>query len=122
QQSGWHADTRQEFELSLVLGTMFGGMHTIGDFDRTATTSGPSMVSPMAFANTVINAAAGQCAIWHNLRGMNTTVAAGSVSGLRAIGHAFDLIRSGKAPAVLAGGVDEFSIESYYGFAGAGLL
>jgi 3-oxoacyl-[acyl-carrier-protein] synthase II len=101
---------------------MFGGMHTIGDFDRTAIVSGAASVSPMAFANTVINAAAGQTAIWHNLRGANSTVATGSTSGISAVGHGTDLIHSGRSKAVLAGGADEFSVESFCGFGRAGLL
>jgi 3-oxoacyl-[acyl-carrier-protein] synthase II len=101
---------------------MFGGMHTIGDFDRTALVSGAASVSPMAFANTVINAAAGQTAIWHNLRGANSTVATGSISGISAVGHGTDMIRSGRSKALVAGGVDEFSIESFRGFDLAGLL
>src|SRR5213083_536796 len=44
EQSGLDGELRQQYDLSLVLGTMFGGMHTIGDFDRTAMTSGPSTV------------------------------------------------------------------------------
>ena len=101
---------------------MFAGMHTIGEFDRTAIVSGPASVSPMAFANTVINAAAGQTAIWHNLRGANSTVAAGSISGISAVGQATDMVRLGGSKAVLAGGVDEFSVESFCGFNRAGLL
>jgi len=109
-------------DLSLVMGTMFGGMHTIAEFDRTAIVSGPASVSPMTFANTVINAAAGQTAIWHHLRGANSTIASGSVSGISAIGHAADWINEGRSTVVLAGGADEFSIESFCGFARAGLL
>lgn len=93
ENSGWNADTRATNDLAVIVGTMFAGMHNIGDFDRTAITSGPASVSPMAFANTVINAAAGQTAIWHNMRGPNTTVAAGSISGISAVGHGADLIR-----------------------------
>jgi 3-oxoacyl-[acyl-carrier-protein] synthase II len=120
--SEWNAESRAATDLSLVLGTMFGGMHTIGEFDRTAIVSGPASVSPMAFANTVINAAAGQTAIWHNLRGANSTVATGSISGISAVGHAADLILHGRSAVVLAGGADEFSVESFWGFARAGLL
>jgi 3-oxoacyl-[acyl-carrier-protein] synthase II len=120
--SGWTAEKRNGVEMSLVLGTMLSGMHTIAEFDRTALTSGPASVSPMAFANTVINAAAGQAAIWHNLRGANSTVAAGSVSGICAVGYAADALRQGRCNALLAGGVDEFSCESFVGFDRAGLL
>jgi 3-oxoacyl-[acyl-carrier-protein] synthase II len=76
----------------------------------------------MDFSNTVINAAAGQTAIWHNLRGVNSTIAAGSVSGLQAIIYATELIRTGRADAILAGGADELCFESFYGFNRAELL
>jgi 3-oxoacyl-[acyl-carrier-protein] synthase II len=122
ENSGWNPESRLGLDLALVVGTMFSGMHTIGDFDRTAITAGPASVSPMAFANTVISAAAGQTAIWYNLRGPNSTVATGSISGISAVGHAFDLIRRGTSKAALAGGVDEFSVESFSGFGRAGLL
>ena len=62
QSGGWDAERRARVDVSLVMGTMFGGMHTIGEFDRAAIVSGPASVSPMSFANTVINAAAGQTA------------------------------------------------------------
>jgi len=122
ESSGWNSESRAANDLAVMVGTMFAGMHNIGDFDRTAMASGPASVSPMAFANTVINAAAGQTAIWHNMRGVNSTVAAGSISGISAVGHATDLIRHRGAMAVLAGGVDEFSVESFCGFGRAGLL
>ena len=122
QSSSLETDGRALLEVSLVMGTMFGGMHTIGEFDRTAIVSGPASVSPMTFANTVINAAAGQTAIWHHLRGANSTVASGSVSGISAVGHAADWITDGKSKVVLAGGADEISIESFCGFGRAGLL
>jgi len=122
ESSGWNSERRGANDLAVILGTMFAGMHNIGDFDRTAITSGPASVSPMAFANTVINAAAGQTAIWHNMRGPNTTVAAGSISGISAVGHGVDLIRYKGSKAVLAGGVDELSVESFCGFSEARLL
>lgn len=122
QSGGWDAERRARVDVSLVVGTMFGGMHTIGEFDRAAIVSGPASVSPMSFANTVINAAAGQTAIWHQLRGANSTVATGSVSGISSVGHAADWIAQGKSTVVLAGGADEFSIEAFCGFGRAGLL
>jgi 3-oxoacyl-[acyl-carrier-protein] synthase II len=76
----------------------------------------------MDFANTVINAAAGQAAIWHGLRGINATIAAGITSGLQAIAYATELIRSGRTTALLAGGVEEFCFESFLGFERAGYL
>lgn len=119
---GWTAELRAEREVGLVLGTMFCSVRTISEFDRRALEAGPSYASPMDFSNTVINAAAGQTAILHNLRGVNTTVSTGTTSGLKAIAYAADLIRCGRADAVLAGGAEELCFESFYGFERAGLL
>src|SRR5919107_1672316 len=120
--SGWTPEMRAEREVGLVLGTMFCSVRTIAEFDRRALEAGPGYASPMDFANTVINAAAGQTAIMHGLRGVNTTVSADLTSGLQAVSYAADLIRSGRAEALLAGGAEELCFESFYGFDRAGLL
>jgi len=121
-QSGWSLEMRRQHEVGLVLGTMFCSVHTIAEFDRRGLTLGPNYVSPMDFANTVINAAAGQAAIWHDLRGVNSTIAGGITSGLQALAYATELIRSGQATALLAGGAEELCFESFCGFDRAGLL
>lgn len=120
--SQWSESMRNEEEVGLVLGTMFCSVHTISEFDRRALEVGPAYASPMDFSNTVINAAAGQTAIMHNLRGINSTISTGLTSGLQAIAYATDVIRSGRARAILAGGAEEMCFESFYGFDRAGLL
>lgn len=120
--SGWSESMRKDQEVGLVLGTMFCSLHTISEFDRRALEVGPAYASPMDFSNTVINAAAGQTAIMHNLRGINSTISTGTTSGLQAIAYATEVIRSGRAHAILAGGADEMCFESFYGFDRAGLL
>jgi 3-oxoacyl-[acyl-carrier-protein] synthase II len=109
-------------EIGLVLGTTFCSAKTIGEFDRRAMREGVEYASPLDFANTVINAAAGQVAIWHALRGVNSTISTGAASGLHAIGYAAQLIRVGRATALVAGGAEELCFESYLGFARAGVL
>src|SRR5271170_7653479 len=42
ENSGWNVESRTSVDLALMVGTMFAGMHTIGDFDRTAIVSGPA--------------------------------------------------------------------------------
>ena len=83
EQSGWTREKREEQDVGLVLGTMFGSIHTISAFDRRALVAGPSYAKPFDFANSVINAAAGQTAIWHALRGINSTVAGGTTAGCK---------------------------------------
>ncbi len=120
--SGWTEADCAARPVGLVVGTMFAGMRTIAEFDRRAIEAGPQYVLPLDFANTVFNAAAGQAAIRYQLTGPNVTFGGGQVAALQALGYAADLLRSGQAAAVLAGGVDELSREALRAFARAGLL
>lgn len=109
-------------EVGLVVGTTFCSVRTIAEFDRRALRLGPTHASPLDFANSVINAATGQAAIWHGLRGVNSTLAGGEASGLQAIAQAAELVRAGRADAVLAGGAEELCFESFLGYYRAGRL
>jgi len=120
--SGWASEIGEATPVGLVAGTTFCSVHTISQFDRRALVEGPSCASPLDFANTVINAAAGQTAIWHKLKGVNSTISTGITSGIEAIAYAASLIGEGHERAVLAGGVEELCIESLLGFQRAGLL
>lgn len=120
--AGLDEDSRTGLEIGLVLGTMYCSVKTIAEFDRRAMTAGPMYASVMDFANSVINAAAGQAAIWHGLTGVNSTLAMGQVSGLRAIAQAADLISSGRADIVLAGGSEELCLESFLAFERTGWM
>ena len=120
--SGWSLDLRKTRALGLVLGTMLSGVHTIGEFDRRALQAGPEYASALDFSNTVLNAAAGQVAIWQHLRGINSTIAAGAASGVQALGYAAQLIRTGRADVLVAGGAEELAFETFLGFSRAGWL
>jgi 3-oxoacyl-[acyl-carrier-protein] synthase II len=108
--------------LGLVCGTMFGSVHSITSFDWSGVTDGPTYVNPMEFPNTVINSPAGQAAIKYKLRGVNSTISAGLVSGLYAIHYAAEFLRFGRATALLAGGVEELCEESFLSFARVGVV
>ena len=118
QQEGGEGDPN----LGLVCGTMFGSVHSITSFDWSGQVDGPSYVNPMEFPNTVINSPAGQAAIKFKLRGVNSTISAGLVSGLYAIHYASEFLRFGRATALLAGGVEELCEESFLSFGKAGVL
>ncbi|OFV95822.1 MAG: hypothetical protein A3H28_13490 [Acidobacteria bacterium RIFCSPLOWO2_02_FULL_61_28] len=103
-------------ELGLVCGTMLGSLHSITSFDWSGLEDGPNYVNPMDFPNTVINSAAGQAAIKFKLGGVNSTICGGGAAGLYALHYAAEFLRLGRARALLAGGAEELSEESYLGF------
>lgn len=98
--------------VGLVLGTGTGSVQSMMDFTRDSLTGEkPYYVDPARFPNTVMNRAAGQCAIWYGLKGPNTTMAGGHVAGLLALRYAIRLLRSDRAGAVMCGAVEEFSVQ-----------
>ncbi|MGW4234124.1 beta-ketoacyl synthase N-terminal-like domain-containing protein [Streptomyces sp. NPDC004980] len=97
-------------ETALVLGTTTGSAQSMMDFTRASLVGDrPFYVDPSLMPNAVMNCAAGQCAIWHRLKGPNTTIAGGRVAGLSALSYASGLLRTGRAETVLCGAVEEFS-------------
>jgi 3-oxoacyl-[acyl-carrier-protein] synthase II len=95
---------------ALVLGTTTGSAQSMMSLTRdTFVNEAPFYIDPSQFPNTVMNCAAGQCAIWYGLKGPNTTVAAGRASGLLALNYARRLLASGRAQTVLCGAVEEYS-------------
>ena len=122
ESSGWTKERCTQREMELMLATMFGSVETIARYDREARLFGPKHAKPLDFANTVINAPAGQTAIWHGLTGSNITVCAGKTGSLYALRDAARRIRNGWFETVLAGAVEGVSFEIHSAFAQAGLL
>lgn len=93
----------------LVLGTS-GSVQSTMDFTRSSLDGDrPFYVDPARFPNTVMNCAAGQCAIWHGLKGPNATIAGGRAAGLLALNYARRLQVGGRAGTLFCGGAEEYS-------------
>ena len=107
--AGLAADRPPGERVGVVFGTAFGDTEdSAAHLDRVLT-RGPASASPMVFANLVMNAPAGYIAMEFGWTGVNFTVAQAEVTGEQAIALGCDLLRSGSADVVLAGGGDELS-------------
>lgn len=93
--------------IGVCAGTWNAGTEALVEVLRAVFLASPDEAPPMQFPSTVANAAAAQLGILEKLGGPNLTFAEKQVGGLRAIAEAADLLRRGRAAAVLAGGVDE---------------
>ncbi|TXS06837.1 3-oxoacyl-ACP synthase [Streptomyces sp. col6] len=95
---------------AFALGTTTGSAQSMMDFTRDSLTGEqPFFVDPARFPNTVMNCAAGQSAIWYQLKGPNATIAGGRTAALHALNYSRRLLGSGRARTVLCGGAEEFS-------------
>jgi 3-oxoacyl-[acyl-carrier-protein] synthase II len=95
-------------DVGVTLGTYTAGLHTLINYLDQLRAMGPLGASALDFSNTVGNAAASLCALEFGLRGPNVTLSEKEASGLGAVAYAASLIRSGKARAIVTGGVDDY--------------
>jgi 3-oxoacyl-[acyl-carrier-protein] synthase II len=108
--------------MGVSIGTTFGSLHSISQFDRTGLIEGPRAVNPSHFPNTVINSPASQVSIRFKVKGFNTTISTGFCASLDAVSYAADFIKLNRADVVLAGGVEELCEETFMGFHHLGCL
>jgi 3-oxoacyl-[acyl-carrier-protein] synthase II len=107
-------------EVGVVLGTCTCGVHATGEFLDRMIELGPGGAPAMLFSNTVGNAAASLVGLEYRLRGPNTTVSYKEASGAAALALAVDLVRAGKARALVTGGVEDiydlyFKVHDWFG-------
>ena len=103
--------------LSLVLGTTSGGMSLGEAFYRQAiTTPGQRRGQPTRVLHYQPQRQALDLAQEFGFAGPITIIANACASGANAIGHAFELVRSGRAERVLTGGYDALSHLVFAGF------
>jgi 3-oxoacyl-[acyl-carrier-protein] synthase II len=95
--------------IAIVVGAGGAGVDTTAGFHRRLVETAGADPNPMAFPNTVPNAAAGQIAIATGITGFNTTLVQTGASGEEAVALAADLVAAGRADAAIAGGVDELA-------------
>ncbi|MFD5163208.1 beta-ketoacyl synthase N-terminal-like domain-containing protein [Streptomyces hawaiiensis] len=99
-----------ELGTGLVLGVASGSVQGFMEFTKSSLEgASPIDVSPSKIPNMAMNRAASASAIRHRLKGPNTTVAAGRLSGLVALDQARRLLTDGRAERVLAGSAEEYS-------------
>ncbi|WP_250404605.1 beta-ketoacyl synthase N-terminal-like domain-containing protein [Streptomyces cellostaticus] len=95
---------------AVVLGTTAGSAQGYADVTR-ASLEGrrPQDVPPVALPNMAMNRAASASAIFHGLRGPNSTLAAGRVSGLLALEQGRRMLAQHRADRVVVGATEEYS-------------
>jgi 3-oxoacyl-[acyl-carrier-protein] synthase II len=107
-------------DVGVVFGTCTCGVHSTGEFLDRLIELGPTGAPALLFSNTVGNAAASLIALEEKLRGPNTTLSYKEASGLAAVALAVDLVRAGKAGALVTGGAEDiydlyFEVHDWFG-------
>lgn len=104
QQSGLRFDEKLQEEAGVILGTAGGGLTTSDANFRAVYAEGKNRVHPFTVPRLMHNAAASHISIEFGLKGPSYSVSTACASSNHAMGQAFQLIRSGAARVMLAGG------------------
>jgi 3-oxoacyl-[acyl-carrier-protein] synthase II len=90
--------------VGAVWGTGIGGLQTLESGTEVLSARGPEWVNPYLLAMMIPNMVAGHVAMEWGIRGPSTCTVTACSASAHAIGESVDLIRAGRADAVVCGG------------------
>ena len=100
------ADKVDPNRFGVIIGSGIGGIETLEKQTEILLEKGPKRISPFFVPMMIGNIAAGQISIYHNARGINSTVVTACSSSTTAIGEAYHAIKYGKADVIITGGTE----------------
>lgn len=106
--SGWDLETIDNNRIGVVLGVGIGGIHTFEEeagYYAINKENGPKF-NPFFIPKMIADIAAGQISIQYGFHGPNYTTTSACASSTNALADAFNLIRLGKADAMVTGGAE----------------
>lgn len=106
--SGWDLETIDKNRIGVVLGVGIGGIHTFEEeagYYAINKENGPKF-NPFFIPKMIADIAAGQISIQYGFYGPNYTTTSACASSTNALADAFNLIRLGKADAMVTGGAE----------------
>ncbi len=92
--------------VGIFIGNGIGGMRTLHAQYEKLFSKGPSKISPFFIPMVIANMAPGQISIALNIHGPSECVVTACASGANAIGNVFQVVRSGEADIMFAGGTE----------------
>ena len=114
--AGLNRDNINPDRVGVVFASGIGGLitfqHEVTDFARG---DGTPRFNPFFIPKMILDIAAGQISMRHNLRGPNFAVVSACASSTNAIMDAFNLIRLGKSDIILTGGSEAVISEAGVG-------
>lgn len=102
-------DNKEGFDplkFGAAIGSGIGGITAIEQNAETIRTSGPRKISPFFVPGSIINMIGGTLSIRYNLQGPNIAVTTACTTGTHNIGLAAQMIATGQADLMLAGGAE----------------
>ncbi len=122
EDSGLNLDDIDREKIGVIMGTLYGSSSHVDDFYVSLLKEGPRGAQPFLFPETVPNAPASHIAMFHGIKGPNTTFCQNQISAENAILYAQNLLSQNLVDVALVGGADELSSIQYSCYDALGAL
>jgi 3-oxoacyl-[acyl-carrier-protein] synthase II len=109
-------DSIEREKFGVAIGTTMGESKILEGIDEVWVKKGQEAIEPNLIPRLPANVISSNVAIEFKLKGPNYLISTACAAGNYAIGYACDLIKSGEADIMLAGGADGFSKIAFIGF------
>lgn len=106
EDSAFKIDDTNAHRIGVLTGCGLGGLHMLEVTAHTVETRGPKRASPFFIPMLIGNMAPGMISILFGAKGPNSSVATACAAGSHAVGDAFELVKYGRADAMITGGVE----------------
>jgi 3-oxoacyl-[acyl-carrier-protein] synthase II len=106
EDSGLRVDDANGHRVGVLTGCGLGGLKMLEVTAHTVETKGPKRASPFFIPMLIGNMAPGMISILFGAKGPNSSVATACAAGSHAIGDAFEVVKYGRADAMITGGVE----------------
>ena len=104
EHAGLDMDVEDPDRVGVLIGSGIGGIQTICIEHEKLLSHGPRRLSPFLIPMLIINMASGQVSILLNAKGPNFSIATACATAAHSIGEAANIIWSGEADVMIAGG------------------
>ena len=106
EDAGIIIDERNAGRVGVLTGCGLGGLNMLEITAHTVDTKGPQRVSPFFIPMLIGNMAPGMISIMFGAKGPNSSVATACAAGSHAVGDAYEIVKYGRADAMITGGVE----------------
>ena len=108
--------------MGIVIGSSLGNYSETTDYFYEIIKGNPSELSPMRSYDVALNSSINYVSVIFKIKGLARTISAGFTSSTDAIGDAYKMIQRDMARVIIAGGVEQISIDLFLIFYIRGLL
>ncbi|MGL5087931.1 MAG: beta-ketoacyl-ACP synthase II [Cetobacterium sp.] len=106
EDSGLVIDETNETKVGTIVSSGIGGIEVFEEQFGTMLEKGARRISPFTIPAMINNMASGNVGIYFGAKGPNKAVVTACAAGTHSIGDSFEMIKSGKTDAMIAGGTE----------------